>query len=232
MKATSLHFPNQVRTAFGVQRALLDENKRIYKGKNSGRVRKRLATTVANFAGLAVATREEVFRARVEGLGHRYEEAEGIGQAANHIEGEADGEGILDLSARRARGEDSSDVIRNHRVLAGQLAQHKERCAQRLGSGRIGGCGVELAQHYGDLLPASVGALRNRRMRFGTELALIGLRDKCRHEFPVCYRPGGWTAHCLMSYLRHRVAVEIGPVFNQLDDVEHRLTGGCPDERE
>jgi len=163
MKATSLHFPNQVRTAFGVQHALLDEDKRIYKGKNSGRVRKRLATTVANFTGLAVATREEVFRSRLEGLGTRYEEAEGIGQAANHIEGEADREGILDLSARRARGEDSSDVIRIYRVLAGQLAQHEQCRAQGLDNGHlVQDCGVEIAQHRRDFLPAPVGPLRNR----------------------------------------------------------------------
>ena len=38
------------------------------------------------FAGLAVPTPQEVFRARVEGLRTGYKEAEGISQAANYIE--------------------------------------------------------------------------------------------------------------------------------------------------
>jgi len=75
----------------------------------------------------AIAAREEVFRASLERLGTRHEEPEGLGQPADHIKREADSKRILDLSARSAGSEDCSHVIRIHRVLARQLAQHEQR---------------------------------------------------------------------------------------------------------
>jgi AcrR family transcriptional regulator len=90
----------------------------------------------------AVAAREEVFRASLEGLGTRHEEPEGIGQPTDHIERETDRERILDLLARSAGSEDCSHVIRIHRVLARQLAQHEQRRPQWLLDVR----GVEIGQ--------------------------------------------------------------------------------------
>ena len=84
----------------------------------------------------AVATREQVFRAILERLGTTYEEPEGIGQPADHIERETDRERILDLLARSARSEDGSHVIRIYCVLARQLAQHQQRRPQWLLNGR------------------------------------------------------------------------------------------------
>src|SRR6516164_6387788 len=72
---------------------------------------------------LAVAAREQVFRACFEGLGTRHKEHEGIGQSTDHVERETDRERTLDLLTRSAGGKDCSHVIRIHRVLAHQLAE-------------------------------------------------------------------------------------------------------------
>jgi hypothetical protein len=62
--------------------------------------------------GSAIATREKVFRASLEGFGTRHKEPEGIGQPTDHVERETDRERIFDLSAQSAGSEDCSHVIR------------------------------------------------------------------------------------------------------------------------
>src|SRR5215472_14821960 len=57
-----------------------------------------LPRSTQKYAGSAIATREEVFRASLESIGTRHGEPEGVRQPADHIEREADGKRILDLS--------------------------------------------------------------------------------------------------------------------------------------
>src|SRR5215472_2436202 len=69
-------------------------------------------------------------------------------------------------------------------------------------------------------------------MRFRTEFALIGLRYERGHQLAISNRPGARSAHCLMCNRRHRVAVEIRAVLDQLDDIEHRLARDRSNEGE
>src|SRR5262245_24314666 len=55
-------------------------------------------------AWLAVAAREQVFRASLEGVGTRHKEPEGIGQSTDHVERETNRERILDLLTGSAAG--------------------------------------------------------------------------------------------------------------------------------
>src|SRR5262249_19665308 len=75
----------------------------------------------------AVAAREEVLRASLEGLRRGHEKPEGIGQPTDRVEREADCERILDLRARDTGSQHRAHVVSIHRVLARQLAQHAQR---------------------------------------------------------------------------------------------------------
>jgi len=54
----------------------------------------------------------------------------------------------------------------------------------------------------------------------------------CGHQLAITDRPGRRTAHRLLGYSLHWTPVEIGPVLDQLEDVEHRLARGGSNERE
>jgi hypothetical protein len=71
-----------------------------------------------------VTAREQILRASLEGLGTGQEEPEGIGQPADCVEREANGERILDLVARDTGSEHRAHVVRIHSMFPRQLAKH------------------------------------------------------------------------------------------------------------
>jgi hypothetical protein len=75
----------------------------------------------------AVAPREQELRTGLEGFGTRHEEREGIGQPIDRIEREADRKRVLNLLARHTGSQHRAHVVRTHRMLAGQLAEHAQR---------------------------------------------------------------------------------------------------------
>ena len=74
--------------------------------------------------------------------------------------------------------------------------------------------------------------LRDRAVRLRAPLALVRLRDERGHQLAVTDRPSGGSAHRLLRNCLHRLAVEVGAVLDQLDDVEHRLARDRSNERE
>src|SRR5262249_10052798 len=70
------------------------------------------------------------------------------------------------------------------------------------------------------------------RVRRRPPLAFVRLRHKRGHQLAVADRPLGGPAHRLVGDPLHRLAVEVGAVLDQLDDVEYRLTRDRPNERE
>ncbi len=92
--------------------------------------------------------------------------------------------------------------------------------------------GVGIRQHCGNLFPFAICPLRDRSVRLCTKLALVGLRDERGHQLAITDRPGGRSAHRLVGHFRHRPAVEVSSVLDQLDDVEHRLARDRSNERE
>jgi hypothetical protein len=61
---------------------------------------------------LAVASLEEVSRAGLESFLAEHLEGKGVGKAVGGVEGETDGERVLDLRARDTGGKHRADVVR------------------------------------------------------------------------------------------------------------------------
>jgi len=81
-----------------------------------------------NLPSSTVAAGKQILRASLEGLGPWHEEPEGIGQSINRVEREANGERVLNLLARGTGCQYHAHVVRTHRLLARQPAQHSQRC--------------------------------------------------------------------------------------------------------
>ena len=106
--------------------ALLHVGRERVRDRADARGRQRAHGT-SSVPGSAVAPREQELRADLEGSRTWHEERERIGQPIDRVEGEGDRERVLDLLARDTGGQHRAHVVRIHRVLARQLAQHAQR---------------------------------------------------------------------------------------------------------
>ena len=160
--------------------------------------------------------------------GAEHLEAEGVGQPPGGGEGGADRQRVLDLLGRHAGGQHVPHVLGAQLAVTAQLAEHPQRCPQRLGDGS----GVQVGQHRRDRRPVLVRPAGGRGVRADAERALVHLRYVGRHQLPVADRPAGRAAHRLVGELLRPGAVEIRPVEDQFGGVRHRVPGKQPDERE
>jgi hypothetical protein len=94
-----------------------------------------------------VTAGEQILSASLERLGTWHDEPEGISQPTDRVEREADGERILDLLPRDTGCKHRAHLDFIDRVLARELAQHAQRCAQ----GFVDGRGLEIGEGRRDL---------------------------------------------------------------------------------
>src|SRR5262249_26681982 len=78
----------------------------------------------------------------------------------------------------------------------------------------------------------AIRPFRGGCMRLGAPFAGVCFCDERGHQLAVADRPRGGPAHGLLGDSLHWPAVEIGAVLDELDDIEHRLSRDCVNERE
>src|SRR5215472_17153625 len=132
-------------------------------------------------------------------------------------------------SARARRRQPAPRACRSHSPRA-----HGSTCPAGPTSpvAALDGRGLEIRKGGSDRCFVLIRSRRDRGVRLRSKLTFVDLRYEGSHQLAVADRPCGGPAHRLVGNPLHRLAVEVGAVTDQLDDIKHWLARHCTNKRE